>query len=225
MGLFLATGGMKTIIFMLIIGLITITSIIMLLKILIKWGFYQFFKKDKQKTDKPFYKKPVLMLFFTITTVFWTPIIYDKYYTYYSTPKEHRWYFKPMKPYDRMEDMMDNPEKYQKLPCLEVQAGKDKYCFDRSKIRNIVMYNKPQSTEFAHLRFDFISKLLPKPIKTKNKYSLEGRRYLLGNIHISAFDENRNYKNTSTMAKEALIKWSKENNKTYKNFIQEYNNT
>ncbi len=138
--------------------------------------------ENSKQNKKPFYKRllPIVsILIITLIGGFF-------YYATNSLPFEAKILLKHLNKQKRTGDMIDNPEKYQNLPCLEVQAGKDKYCFDRSRVSSVSIYDKPQSDEFQALKFQFISKLLPRSKKNKKN----GGNYLLSDIYIRNYKKN-----------------------------------
>ena len=76
-------------------------------------------------------------------------------------PPEARWLLEHMSERQRIEDMVENAEKYRKLPCIEVQILEDTYCFDRSRMGNMHIYTSRPNEEFYAFRFSFISEILP----------------------------------------------------------------
>ncbi len=168
-------------------------------------------KKTNKQKKKPFYKR--LLPIFSILII----ILIGGFYYYATTnlPFEAKMLLKHLNEQTRTDDMINHPEKYQNLPCLEVQAGKDKYCFDKSRVSSVSIYDKPQSTEFQTLKFQFISKLLPKP---KDK-----KEYTLGGIYVESFSEF-GYSNLHTTAYYRLKHFSKKNNEPYEIIVKKHNN-
>ena len=199
----------------LIAAMMIITFIAFLIAVftITRWAYYKFSKNTI--TYKSFYKKPVTMIFFIIAAIWWVPVPYYYIKDYLSTPVELR-FLKDLSQPERIEDMINNPKKYQNLPCLEVQAGKDKYCFDRSKISSVSIYNKPQSTEFSTLKFQFISKLLPKSKRDK-KGNLN---YLLGDIHIHDYKKEKEVKRYLGIYKKSYKEFVRSNNDGCVNYTE-----
>jgi hypothetical protein len=156
------------------------------------------------------------MLFFTITTVFWTPIIYDKYYTYYSTPKEHRWYFRSLGSDEKINDRLLYPKKYQKLPCYKAMFGSEKYCFNRGRISSIYRNN----TRFSIIsnEYDKFPSLLFHFIFISNKVLDIAKTY----SDLSLVRVNFANKNNEIFTKSIIKDYLKNN--SYEEFIQRNNN-
>ena len=167
--------------------------------------------KNNKESKNSIYKK--ILSIGSVLAIF---LIGGFYYYAPDLPFEAKMLLRHINEQKRTDDVINHPEKYQNLPCLEVQAGKDKYCFDRSRVSRVSVYNKPQSTEFSALKFQFISKWLPKPKKDK-------REYILGDIYVNNYDEYR-VSNTSTIAEYRLKHLSKKSNKSYENFVTKNNN-
>ena len=143
--------------------------------------------KNNKESKNSIYKK--ILSIGSVLAIF---LIGGFYYYAPDLPFEAKMLLRHINEQKRTDDVINHPEKYQNLPCLEVQAGKDKYCFDRNRVSSVSVYNKPKSDEFQTLRFDFVSKLLP---KLKNVV----KEYNLGSIRIENHDEFH-FLSTSTRA-------------------------
>jgi len=124
-----------------------------------------------QTPKKPFYKRP----WGFITLVAATPVVVaalllayavgSHYLNYFvdasKLPPEARWLLEHMSERQRIEDMVENAEKYRRLPCAEVQILEHAYCFDRSRMGNMSIYTLQQSGKFEAFKFSFISEILP----------------------------------------------------------------
>jgi hypothetical protein len=211
MGLFSVTGGTAFIIFVVIIGNITIISLILAVRNILRWAFYKFYKGIDKITYKPFYKKPITMIFFITTTVFWVPIAYNYLGVYFATPSEYRWFLEDIGRKERMQDMQQNPEKYQKLPCYKVQISDDKYCFDRSKLssineKSVEFLNTDKYKKTESFTFKFVSKYVP--IDNDDNY--------LGSVYIEGKNKT---------VQESILYRSIESQKKYNDFVKKnYNN-
>lgn len=166
---------------------------------------------ENKENKKPFYKRPLPIISILVIAL----ISGFFYHAVNALPFEARMLLRHLNEQTRTDDMINNPEKYQNLPCLEVQAGKDKYCFDRNRVSGASIYTKPQSDEFQTLKFQFISKLLPKP---KDK-----KEYTLGGIYVESFSEF-GYSNLHTTAYYRLKHFSKKNNEPYEIIVKKHNN-
>jgi len=129
---------------------------------------------ETQPPKKPFYKRP--WGFITLFTAFlWSPVIlvalllaYAISHNYLSylidaskLPAEQRWLLEYMSDRQRAEDMVENAEKYRRLPCAEVQILEHAYCFDMSRMGNMSIHTNQKSGKFSAFEFIFISNILP----------------------------------------------------------------
>jgi len=124
-----------------------------------------------QTPKKPFYKRP----WGFITLVAATPVVAvallfaylvgSHYLNYFvdasKLPPEARWLLEHMSEQRRIEDMVENAEKYRRLPCAKVQILEHAYCFDRSRMGNMGIYTSQPNEEFYAFKFSFISEILP----------------------------------------------------------------
>lgn len=123
------------------------------------------------KAKKPFYKRPLIIIAIIVSS----PVVAvalllayalgSHYLNYYidasKLPPEERWTLKYLSDNERIEDMVENPEKYRKLSCMKVEILDDAYCFDRSRAANMSIYTMQQSGEFEAFKFSFVSEVLP----------------------------------------------------------------
>jgi len=124
-----------------------------------------------QPPQKPFYKRPwgfiaiVAATPVVVVALLFAYIVGGYYLNYFidasKLPPEARWLLEHKSEQQRIEDMVENAEKYRKLPCAEVQILEDTYCFDRSRMGNMHIYTSRPNEEFYAFRFSFISEILP----------------------------------------------------------------
>jgi len=126
---------------------------------------------ETQTPKKPFYKRP----WGFITLVAATPVVVvalllaymvgSHYLNYFvdasKLPPEAKWLLEHTSERRRIEDMVENAEKYRRLPCAEVQILEHAYCFDRSRMGNMSIYTSQPNGEFYAFKFSFISEILP----------------------------------------------------------------
>lgn len=126
---------------------------------------------ETQTPKKPFYKRPWGFIALVAATpvvaiaLLLAYIVGSHYFNYFSDasklPPEARWLLEHMSEQRRIEDMVENAEKYRQLPCAKVQILEHAYCFDRSRMGNMSIYTSRQSGKFRAFQFFFISEILP----------------------------------------------------------------
>jgi len=126
---------------------------------------------ETQTPKKPFYKRPWGFIALVAATpvvavaLLFAYMVGSHYLNYFvdasKLPPEARWLLEHMSERQRIEDMVENAEKYRRLPCAEVQILEQAYCFDRSRMGNMSIYTLQQSGKFEAFKFSFISDTLP----------------------------------------------------------------
>lgn len=137
------------------------------------------------------------------------------FYIYKNMPPEAIWTMEYAQTKIKAKDVLADPEKYAAMPCIKVELhdGKDKFCFDRSRVIDGKKYKNPDGTEALVL--DFVSKLVPEEKNLNNVLSL------------SLSDQD--FTNTGDKITIAeyfaynLIVSSRENEKSYKEYEQKFN--